>query len=240
MLSRNRTQSPISFERPRTPTIKLRFTIHSGDQMWYPAVAWEMTDTDYFAASAAPLQTLSLRAPAGFTPSNSRHRPQLPNIAGRWVLKLNPVQVQIQEKKIPPTPEGGYFGWAETHAIYSTITAAELVVSLKQESAHGGAKALLQLITAHCAILENAGSLRVMPADKYTHDILFEVCSESVAAVQHSISDIGSPILTPELLPVRKFTVLDIDPASWLTSKPGSDHAKGLSWLKKGLLNPST
>ena len=201
--------------------------------MWYPAIAWEIADTDYFAATAAPLQTLSLRAPAGFTPSNSRHRPQLPNIAGRWVLKLNPIQVQIREKKIPIAFEMGYVGWAETHAVYSTFTATDLVVSLDQNAGQAGAKALTQIITAHCIILENAGSLRVMPADKHTHDTLVEICGNSVAMTQKVICDIGSPMLTPNPLPVRKLNVFDIDPAAWLTTGPGCAFAKNLSWVKK-------
>lgn len=201
--------------------------------MWYPAIAWEMADTDYFAATAAPLQTLSLRAPAGFTPSNSRHRTQLPNIAGRWVLKLNPVQAQTREKKISPAFEDVFLGWAETHAVYSAFTATDLVVSLDQNSGQAGAKALTQIITAHSIILENAGSLRVMPADKHTHDTLIEICGISVASTQKVLCDIGSPILTPNPLPVRKLTVFDIDPAAWLTAGPGRDFARGLSWVKK-------
>ncbi len=201
--------------------------------MWYPAIAWEIADTDYFATSAAPLQTLSLRAPAGFTPSNSRHRTQLPNIAGRWVLKFNPVQAQFKEKKIPVAFEEKYLGWAEAHAVYSTFTTTELVVSQDQNAGELGAKALIQLITAHCVILENAGSLRIMPADKHTHDMLSGICGSSTSATQQVLCDIGSPILTPSPLPVRKFNVFDIDPAAWLTTGPGCDLAKGLSWVKK-------
>lgn len=233
MLNRNKTRSHTPFERPRTPTLNLRLTIHSGDLMWYPAIAWEVADTDYFAATAAPLQTLSLRAPAGFTPSNSRHPVQLPNIAGRWALKLNPVQAQIREKKIPTAFEEKHLGWAETHAIYSTFTATELVILLDESAGQPGAKALVQLITAHCIILENAGSLRIMPADKHTHDHMIDICGTSTAASKQVIHDIGSPMLTPNPLPVRKFTVFDIDPAAWLTSGPGCDFAKALNWVKK-------
>lgn len=219
MLFRKIRPSTESFTRPRTKTLKLDLTINARDLIWSPSIFWEIADINYFAASALALQTLSLRAPAGFAPSRSRHHRQLPNIAGRWVLKLNPAQTMVLEKKTGVSTPEQFFAWAETHASYTTFTSAELVVGIVQKPDERVAKALLQLITSHCKALENSGSLRVMPADQLTHDFFIECYADSAAVQQRTITDIGSPMLTPDVLPVRNFTVIDIDPAAWRQSK---------------------
>ena len=50
------------FERPRAATLNLNVPILPGGTVWLPENAWEPADIDYFAATAAPLQTQTLKA----------------------------------------------------------------------------------------------------------------------------------------------------------------------------------
>lgn len=210
LFRRKKTEGP-GFTLPRTETLQLNISILSGNLLWSPAVHWETGDINYFAATSAPLQTLTFRAPAGFMPSRSRRKGQLPNIAGRWVLKLNPAKWQ---ESASPNPEQ-FLGWAETHASYSTFTHAELVIWIAPEFEKTARSAVLKLIVAHCTALKERGGLRVLPVGDTANTLLREICLEKGSTQIRTVSDFGTLLTSREWSRAPEHSAFDIVPSEW-------------------------
>lgn len=229
MLFRKQKKPGMSFKLPRTETLRLDISIMAGDLVWSPAVYWEQGDTNYFAATAAPLQTFTFRAPAGFTPSRTRQSAQLPNIAGRWVLKLNPVQA----KKTDGTPAEKFLGWAETHAHYTTFTHAELVIWIAPGCAGEARLAVLNMLAAHCAALQERGGLRVFPAGEDANALVRDCCYEEGATQVSTVKDFGSFWIDRNKTEVPVHTVYDVVPSEWGRTKERGEARKAFGWLRK-------
>lgn len=238
MIFRPKNRIRNQFIRPRTDTVKLDLSITAGTLIWVPATTWENTDTDYFAACASQLQILSFKAPSGFSPANPRHFTQLPNIAGRWVLKLNPAQTKKNQVGLT----NSHFGWAETHVTYTTFANAELIVRLNPDNAaempgpdelQGAMRAL---IGSHCVAMEAAGSLRFLPLGQSTLDCFTRSCFEKDSVIPKTIWSIGELDRQPGLMACPKTTVFDITPPMWGQSDENAHAKKSLGWLKKRLL----
>lgn len=238
MLFKKRSaRARIPFERPRAATVDLNVALLPAGLVWLPKNAWEAADTDYFAATAAPLQTQTLRGPTGVVPSKNRHDPQVPNIAGRWVLKLN----RDQNARSGPGNEvnngPGYLGWAETHAHYTTFVRAELVISLDDSPApsirelHG--RAISELIAAHCVMLQSTGTLRIIPASTREEAQLTAMFPPSESISHQRLREIGRFATDPRLVSCPQKTVIDIVPAIWCESAEGKSLAQSLGWLVK-------
>ncbi len=229
MRFRKQQKPGMRFELPRTETLRLDISITAGDLVWSPAVYWEQGDTNYFAATAAPLQTLTFRAPAGFAPSRSRHKAQLPNIAGRWVLKLNPAQAKLAGNKKEET----FIGWAETHAHYTTFTHAELVVWIESGREDRARPALVNLLAAHCAALHERGGLRVLPVGDAANQIVRDTCREEDTTQVSAVKDFGSFFRDRHSTRAPEHIVFDIVPAEWGRTKELGEARDSFNWLRK-------
>jgi len=235
MLFRKQQKSGMRFELPRTETLRLDISIMAGDLVWSPAVYWEQGDTNYFAATAAPLQTLTFRAPVGFAPSRSRHKGQLPNIAGRWVLKLNPAQAKPAGAK----PEQMFLGWAETHAYYTTFTHAELVIWIESGHQETAKTAVLNLLAAHCAALYERGGLRVLPVGDAAITIARDACYEEGTTQISIVKDFGSFFRDRKSTHAPEHIVYDVVPAEWGRTKERGEAREAFKWLRKHKPTPS-
>jgi hypothetical protein len=229
MLFRKQRKPDMSFKLPRTETLRLDISIMAGALVWSPAVYWEQGDTNYFAATALPLQTLTFRAPAGFAPSRIRHSAQLPNIAGRWVLKLNPAQA----RKTGDLPTEKFLGWAETHAHYTTFTHAELVIWIAPGCADEARLAVLNLLAAHCAALHDRGGLRVLTACEEANSLVKDCCYEEGTTQVSTVKDFGSFLMDRNKTKVPVHTVYDVVPAEWGRTKERGEARKAFGWLRK-------
>lgn len=235
MIFRNRNKSHEQFIRPRPATVQLELALTAGELLWAPANTWENADTFYFAASASPLQILSYRPPTDYSLSSSRTSSQPPNIAGRWVLKLNPAQIKKDSRDL--TNE--YFGWAETHVTYSTFATAEVVFWLADELSEGEStaigNALRALLGAHCVALQSAGSLRVLPIGKIAVETFTDFCLEPESTEAKTIWNLGELSRSGSLAACPKYRVFDVTPPLWGTRPENAAAKASLNWLQKRL-----